>query len=520
MTINKNVQIIQPTIGLEAEKLIRVAAYCRVSTDSEDQADSFLAQVKYYNDFFKSQSNMILVDIYADEGITGTCMNKREEFKRLIKDCTLGRIDRVYVKSVSRFARNSLECLETIRKLKECGVSVVFENDNVDTKTMNSELILYVKSAFAQSEALAGSRRVSTAYRMKMENGTFFTYCAPFGYRLVDQRLVIEPSEAEIVKRIFNMYLSGSGINTIAATMNREVVAGKTHWSTTMVKYLLTNEKYIGDSMMQKTYTPQVFPLRNIPNKGELDKYYAENTHEPIIHKEDFDAVQRLLQQRGDLVKTQSTKRLLTKMLVCDECGWSYKFKRQNNVDYWVCSRKGNAGYECSGPNISEQSVFDAFVRVYNKLRYFEKEVLDATLSMMSDLRMKLITENDEIRQIDIEVAKLCEQNNRYEKYREKKIMDDVSFMEQTDRLKARLTELRSRRLKLLSENENEQLIDQLKTLKETIQDYPKAIVEFDPVLFTSIVNRIKVRHDGTLVFELKGELALKERIEVSRKCA
>ena len=207
-------------------------------------------------------------------------------------------------------------------------------------------------------------------------------------------------------------------------------------------------------------------------------------------------------------------------MLVCDECGWSYKFKRQNNVDYWVCSRKGNAGYECSGPNISEQSVFDAFVRVYNKLRYFEKEVLDATLSMMSDLRMKLITENDEIRQIDIEVAKLCEQNNRYEKYREKKIMDDVSFMEQTDRLKARLTELRSRRLKLLSENENEQLIDQLKTLKETIQDYPKAIVEFDPVLFTSIVNRIKVRHDGTLVFELKGELALKERIEVSRKCA
>ena len=164
--------------------------------------------------------------------------------------------------------------------------------------------------------------------------------------------------------------------------------------------------------------------------------------------------------------------------------------------------------------------MFDAFVRVYNKLRYFEKEVLDATLSMMSDLRMKLITENDEIRQIDIEVAKLCEQNNRYEKYREKKIMDDVSFMEQTDRLKARLTELRSRRLKLLSENENEQLIDQLKTLKETIQDYPKAIVEFDPVLFTSIVNRIKVRHDGTLVFELKGELALKERIEVSRKCA
>ena len=520
MTINKNVQIIQPTIGLEAEKLIRVAAYCRVSTDSEDQADSFLAQVKYYNDFFKSQSNMILVDIYADEGITGTCMNKREEFKRLIKDCTLGRIDRVYVKSVSRFARNSLECLETIRKLKECGVSVVFENDNVDTKTMNSELILYVKSAFAQSEALAGSRRVSTAYRMKMENGTFFTYNAPFGYRLENQRLVIEPSEAETVKRIFSLYLAGNGINTIAAIMNREVVAGKTHWSSTMIKYLLTNEKYIGDSMMQKTYTPQVFPLRNIPNKGELDKYYAEDTHAPIINKEDFETVQRILQSRGELIKTQATKRLLTKMLVCDECGWSYKHKVQSNVDYWICSRKGNAGFECSGPNIPEQAVFDAFIRVYNKLRYFEKEVLDSALSMMSDLRTRLITENDEIREIDIEVAKLCEQNNRYERYREKKIMDDVSYMEQTDRLKARLTQLRSRRLKLLSENENEQMIEQLKMLKEIIQDYPKAIVEFDETLFTSIVGKIKVCHDGTLIFELKGQLSLKERIEVSRKCA
>ena len=153
-------------------------------------------------------------------------------------------------------------------------------------------------------------------------------------------------------------------------------------------------------------------------------------------------------------------------------------------------------------------------------VRYFEKEVLDSALSMMSDLRTRLITENDEIREIDIEVAKLCEQNNRYERYREKKIMDDVSYMEQTDRLKARLTQLRSRRLKLLSENENEQMIEQLKMLKEIIQDYPKAIVEFDETLFTSIVSKIKVCHDGTLIFELKGQLSLKERIEVSRKCA
>ena len=137
MITKKNVQIIQPTIGLEAEKLIRVAAYCRVSTDSDDQADSFLAQVKYYNDFFKAQSNMVLVDIYADEGITGTCMNKRDEFKRLIKDCTLGRIDRVYVKSVSRFARNSLECLETIsekQRFLKCAIKSQVQVQKVQEK--------------------------------------------------------------------------------------------------------------------------------------------------------------------------------------------------------------------------------------------------------------------------------------------------------------------------------------------------------------------------------------------------
>ena len=253
MKIKKEVHVIEPTVENEAAKVQRTAAYCRVSTDSEDQENSFLAQVKYYNDYIKSQSDMILVDIYADEGITGTCMKKRDEFKRLMKDCTLGRIDRVLVKSVTRFARNSLECLEAIRRMKECGVSVLFENDNLDTKTMNSELILYIKSAFAQNEAIACSRRMTTAYRMKMENGTFITCSAPFGYRLNKSELIVEPSEANIVKKIFSMYLSGVGTNSIAAAMNREATEVKENFSAMTVKYILTNEKYIGDSLLQKT---------------------------------------------------------------------------------------------------------------------------------------------------------------------------------------------------------------------------------------------------------------------------
>ena len=161
--IKKVVKIIRPTKGLCGDKKLRVAAYCRVSTSSVDQENSFIAQVKYYNDFLNRSENMELVDIYADEGITGTSTNKRDDFNRMIKDSSLGKIDRIFVKSVSRFARNSLECIENIRLLKSYGTTVLFENDAIDTETMNSEMILYIKSAFAQSESLSGSKRVSTA---------------------------------------------------------------------------------------------------------------------------------------------------------------------------------------------------------------------------------------------------------------------------------------------------------------------------------------------------------------------
>lgn len=196
----KEVKIIRPTSEMAKNSVLRVAAYCRVSTDSDDQVNSFIAQVKYYNDFIRLSDGMELVDIYADEGITGTSVSKREEFKRMIKDSRLGKIDRIYVKSVTRFARNSLECIENIRILKENGTSVYFENDGIDTDSMNSEMILFIKSAFAQSEALSGSKRVSTACRMRMERGTFVTTCAPFGYSLIEKQLIVVPEEAEIVR--------------------------------------------------------------------------------------------------------------------------------------------------------------------------------------------------------------------------------------------------------------------------------------------------------------------------------
>ena len=222
----KEVKIIRPTKEVEDAGYIRVGAYCRVSTDSEDQLNSFFAQVKYYNDYIRRNEMMRLVDIYADEGITGTEMQKRDEFKRMLKDAKNRKLDRVLVKSVTRFARNSLECIEAVRELKACGVSVFFENDNLDTEQMNSEIILYIKSAFAQQEALSASRRMAMSVRMRMENGTYKPSSAPYGYKLEDGDLIVLPDEAEQVRKVYELYLSGMGEKAIVKYMQTHEKGG------------------------------------------------------------------------------------------------------------------------------------------------------------------------------------------------------------------------------------------------------------------------------------------------------
>ena len=212
--ISDRVTVISATAGHKTDK-IRVAAYCRVSTDKTDQVNSFITQMRYYTDYIKSNPKMILIDIYADEGISGTLMDKRDEFKRLLKDCKNRKIDRVLVKSVTRFARNSLECIEAVRELKSYGVSVFFENDKIDTENMNSEMLLYIKSAFAQNESMSLSKRMVQSIRMRMEEGTYKLGIAPYGYKLVDGELVVEADEARNIRKIFDLYLSGIGANAI-----------------------------------------------------------------------------------------------------------------------------------------------------------------------------------------------------------------------------------------------------------------------------------------------------------------
>ena len=511
--IKKIVKIIRPTKGLCGDKKLRVAAYCRVSTSSVDQENSFIAQVKYYNDFLNRSENMELVDIYADEGITGTSTNKRDDFNRMIKDSSLGKIDRIFVKSVSRFARNSLECIENIRLLKSYGTTVLFENDAIDTETMNSEMILYIKSAFAQSESLSGSKRVSTAIRMKMENGEFYNYTAPFGYKVENKTLIPIPEEAEIVIRIFREYIGGKGIGKIVADLNKDSVPGKP-WVVNRIRYILSNEKYCGDSLFQKKYTPPTLPLRSIKNKGEIPKYYVEKTHEAIIDKVTFDTVRQMLENNMRIYENKQGKNPngFSGKLVCGDCGRVYKKRIVGSQPTWICSKNGVAGQRCKTHPLSEGALKKSFVFMYNRLQQHRELIIKEAYQKLLELRKAFFNNSSAVLDIDTELAELAEQNAMYVRFHSQKIIDEITFIEQTGEIKQRINELRSRRIKLMNDNEEERCVELLREAIQELEELPQSILLFDFNIFDKLVNKVAVMPDS-LVFELRCGIKLREEI-------
>lgn len=504
--VRKEVKIIKPT--LVGDKTLRVAAYCRVSTDSTDQANSFFAQVKYYNDFIRASDRMTLVDIYADEGITGTSVDKRDEFKRMMKDAKNRKIDRVLVKSVTRFARNSMECIEAVRKLKSYGVTVLFENDHIDTDNMNSEMILYIKSAFAQEEALSASKRMSTSIRMRMENGSYVNPSVPYGYTLVDGNLTIVETEAEKVRQIFQLYIDGYGYHNIAKIMQQRERDGK-KWGERIIESIIHNERYIGDTLWQKRFTPSMLPLKEKRNNGELPKFYVENSHEGIVSREVFKQANTIRVNRGKKYYSETKTSLFFQgVIFCRHCGWQYRKIMRKGSLYWTCSRKGMV--TCHALTYSNAVVEQAFVKMYNTLKKNSKALVDETIVQLVALKTKVNSGNDAIGEIDRQLALLSEQNSVYNELHISGMLDEVTYMEKTDRIKREISELRTRRSKLINEDENEQCIEKLRQLKRYLDERNNYLVQMDEGVFKEIVEKIYAEEDGALTFRLKCELEFK----------
>lgn len=339
----------------QEDRILRVAAYCRVSTDKEDQLHSYDAQVAYYTEYISKNPKWKFVDIYSDEGVSGTGTKKRTGFKKMIADCNKGKIDLILTKSVSRFARNTVDSLQYVRQLKSKGVGVFFEEQNINTLSEESEMYIGIYSVIAQTESENISANIRWGIQKRMKNGTFKVRMNILGYTYDDNgNVIIVPEEANTVKFIFAKYLEGYSriqIKNMLIENGNKMKKGGTNWNGEDVIKILKNEKYVGDAILQKTFIKDCISKKSIKNTGELPQYLISNDHVPIIDREIFNKVQLEISRRGNLSSQSdkgstfkgkySGKFALTRMLICGNCGRTYRRRinasKKEKVVYWRC---------------------------------------------------------------------------------------------------------------------------------------------------------------------------------------
>ena len=511
--MNPNVTVINPTITEDKESKIRVAAYCRVSTNSEDQQNSLMTQMRYYENFLADSETERLVSVYADEGITGTRMDKREEFQRMLKDCRRGKIDRIIVKSISRFARNTKDCLSVLRELKELGISVMFEKENIDTANITDEIMVTIMGGLAQEESSSISKNVRWSIRSKMKNGTVKFHSAPLGYDLYEGNLIINKREAEIVKSIYKMFLSGMGYDSICRELNESKVIKNdkgTKWLSASVRYILTNEKYIGDSLWQKNYNTSM-PYRKVRTKGELEKYYINNTHEAIITKEEFEKVQELIEQRKHPNMNLINNYPLSKKIYCGKCGSLFKRRFKNEKSYWICREHYYNAENCQIKQIPEQVFYTAFTAMYNKLKANYSVIFTPMLTQLQELKNKKYGGNKQYIEINKEIAQLKEQTHVLARLKTKGFLDENKYIEQVTEINAKIEKLNREVRKIVRCDDEDEMIEQIKEIASIIENGTDLMMGFDDVMFESLIEKIIVKNQTEFEFNLIGGLKFTE---------
>lgn len=506
----------------KAPEILRVAAYCRVSSDSADQKHSYAAQIRKYTEEIGQHDGWELVDIYADEAVTGTRMDKREDFNRMMADCRKGRIDKVLVKSISRFARNTKDCLAALRELMSLGVTVYFEKENINTETLTTELMVSVSGALAQQESVSIGQNQRQSYKRRMERGEFITCKAPYGYRLKDgKNLEICPEEAAVIRMIFTRYLSGKSTEEIAGeliAMGLRTRDGKEQWNVFSIAYILRNEKYIGDTLCQKTLATDSFPFVKKRNEGEKDQYYVTVTHPAIISQDDFERANRLLQRRS-VAKGKTKQYPLSKIICCSRCGSIFSRKEtKSGYVTWACRTHNYQAQKCPMGRIPEAEIYAAFVRMYNKLKRHEGIILKPALAQLRDLNDALQRDNPAMLTVNRAIAEESERSYNVNVLQAKGLLDAAACSAKLLDIEAKLTELRQERRRLLKNEDIEEVMDTLRQTADLIHSGPNRLERFDEVLFADLVERITAESTTRLRFRLYGGIELTEQIREVRR--
>ena len=493
---------------LVARKL-RVAAYARVSSSSEDQLNSYRVQNQYYSELISSNPDWEMVDIYADEGITGTSVEKREDFQRMMQDCRKGKIDRILVKSISRFARNTAECLEAIRQFRANGTTIFFEKENIDTARMSSELMTALYAAFAQAESESISGNIRWSYQKRIEREGFSTYSAPLGYDLVDGSLIINKECAEVVRSIYEMYLHGINTTEITKMLNQSNVLDL-HWQRGRIEYILRNERYIGDAQLQKKYTTDTLPRKRIRNSGEHDSYYIVGIHDAIIPQDWFERVQKLLKSREKTVSAEKTP--FHGRVQCS-CGAACRSKRSTSARYWLCIRHDSDEAVCPITQIPEVQIQQAFLRLYYNLKHQGSHILPDLITNLQSIRERKFLWSVDVIELNKQIAELTSQNQLLATLRESGCVDPDIFISKSNALTEQLRAAKQAKSRILNQD-GDDTIPCTQELITILKRGPETLHDFDGELFGQLIDKVIIESNTSLRFRLKNGLELRESIE------
>ena len=485
----------------EEKPKLRVAAYCRVSTDSDEQSTSYEAQIEHYTAYINGNPDWELAGIYADDGISGTNTKKREEFNHMIDECMADHIDMVITKSISRFARNTLDCLKYIRQLKDKNIQVYFEKENINTMDSKGEVMLTIMASLAQQESQSLSQNVKMGLQYRYQQGEVQVNCKWFlGYAKDENKhLMVDLEEAEIVKRIYREYLEGASMLKIARGLEANGIlngAKNERWHTSGISTILRNEKYIGDALLQKTYTVDFLTKKRVKNNGLVPQYYVENSHEAIIPREIFMQVQEELVRRQCVHLSQSGKKrsfssthCFANRIICGNCGEIFRRVHWNNHEkksvVWRCvSRLENTGLFCDARTVLESTLEQVLVTAINNA-LCDKDAFLTTLenniaTVLKSGNDKTLTEIDnQLEELQTQLLKLASSKADYEN-----VADEIY-------------RLREQKQKAQVENAGrDELRKRIDDMSAFLREQPTALTEYNEPLVRRLIEKVTVFAD------------------------
>lgn len=526
--------VINPLESKNKYKQLRVAAYCRVSTDQEEQQNSYNVQIAYYSDLINRKREWTLAGIFADEGISGTQAKKRPEFLKMIRMCKKQKIDLVITKSISRFARNTVDCLEYVRQLKDLGIGVVFEKENINTLTMPSEFMIALHGSFAQAESESISKNVSWGKQKAFAEGRVsFQYKHLLGYRKgADGKPEIVPEEAETVRMIYDLFLDGYSMTDIAkrlTLLDRKTSHGKTDWHRQTISTILKNEKYVGDALLQKTFTVDCISKKVRKNKGERPMYLVTNHHEPIIDRDTYNRVQQELARRtskrkiSDKTLTEqgkyASKYALSELLICGNCGTPYRrttwAARGKKQVVWRCISRLEHGtkYCTDSPTLKEEKLHKAILSAVNEYLGCRDEIakiLKANIGSVLECQgqQEILNLENRLRELNKTRNDLVGLIASGECDEDKLDAEFAKIFNEEQSINERLTELKQK-AKVSADTQNK-----IDSAMELIEQEKFKLEIFDNIIIRKLIECIKVISKEELLIIFKGGVEVKAEIE------